>query len=362
MAILLNVSASSPFDRRVHPPDGQPSHCGSEWREEEPLGILVDFLSAIVILLAAAASKAEEPERELNMAKALSRESCETIGTALGRSWLQGYKTHGLPEYDYICVREETPAGCREDWIVFRLSFEQCCLSNDFGGTAEAEWINKAFTEEVQAVLKITDLAERLRKDRDTVVFLQSIEPTMLRTVSWSLWLTFVIMKIHRLEVAQNTLQDWIMNKTTTSILDELKSRGIVKPAITLDLSSSMPYQELMTGYIETNAAFVDVAGERVCDSGEAQGRGACFVATVVCTERSAVLTVLRRYRDNVLIDSLFGRLFLALYSLAGPGLAGIVSRFSCTKAIGRTIVVRLAWRLRKFSCSPNVRVEDVHR
>lgn len=66
---------------------------------------------------------------------------------------------------------------------------------------------------------------------------------------------------------------------------------------------------------------------------------GPCFVATVAFGEGTAELTVLRRFRDEALLPTPPGRLFVRAYYAAGPSLAALVGARPSARAATRWLL-----------------------
>lgn len=72
----------------------------------------------------------------------------------------------------------------------------------------------------------------------------------------------------------------------------------------------------------------------------------ACFVATVAFGPDAPELTVLRRFRDDVLSRSMSGRAFISLYYRHGPALAAVVEARPGLKALTRRALARVVAHL----------------
>jgi len=63
--------------------------------------------------------------------------------------------------------------------------------------------------------------------------------------------------------------------------------------------------------------------------------KSGCFIATTVYGDyNSSEVKILRRYRDDILLNSTLGRVFIYFYYLIGPFLAKLINIFKLTKAI----------------------------
>lgn len=76
-------------------------------------------------------------------------------------------------------------------------------------------------------------------------------------------------------------------------------------------------------------------------------GGGGCFVATAVFeTSDCLELETLRRFRDERLLKTFLGRLFVQAYYRFGPSLAGFVKRRSMLKRVVRRALEAFCDRL----------------
>jgi hypothetical protein len=76
--------------------------------------------------------------------------------------------------------------------------------------------------------------------------------------------------------------------------------------------------------------------------------RGPCFIATAVFPQNAPELTILRRYRDEVLRPTPFGRRAIWIYYRLSPRLAAWIGRSQLKSRYARRLLTKIAWRLNK--------------
>ena len=85
---------------------------------------------------------------------------------------------------------------------------------------------------------------------------------------------------------------------------------------------------------------------------GYSRGRRAgksCFVASAAFQDpHHPCVRILRRYRDDVLQQTIFGRLFIDIYDIAGPYAATVVERRPWLRKAARRLLVASAWSARR--------------
>jgi hypothetical protein len=78
---------------------------------------------------------------------------------------------------------------------------------------------------------------------------------------------------------------------------------------------------------------------------------GKCFIATAAYgTEQAEDVVQLRNYRDTVLRQTKFGRMFIAIYEVTSPPLARLIFRSKLARSLVRSLIVRPARRLADYS------------
>ena len=80
----------------------------------------------------------------------------------------------------------------------------------------------------------------------------------------------------------------------------------------------------------------------------EPEHHSKCFIATAVHGENSVEVATLRRFRDDVLRTSSFGRAFIASYERLSPPLAAAIAERPALQNIARRVIVTPAYRLAK--------------
>ena len=79
--------------------------------------------------------------------------------------------------------------------------------------------------------------------------------------------------------------------------------------------------------------------------------KGACFIATAAYgSPLAAEVVLLSRYRDEVLLSSKLGRLFVRAYYRASPPLAAFIARVAFLRIATRELFVAPLVKLLKFS------------
>ena len=74
------------------------------------------------------------------------------------------------------------------------------------------------------------------------------------------------------------------------------------------------------------------------------KAKGGCFVATAACGDPFAPeVMALSAFRDDVLLQTRFGRLFVRLYYAVSPSIAAVIARSSALRYVAMTIFVQPA-------------------
>lgn len=100
--------------------------------------------------------------------------------------------------------------------------------------------------------------------------------------------------------------------------------------------------QENLQKYRKTEGVYASAAQEQTTKSG-----GGCFIATAACGGPLAPeVVVLSAFRDDVLLRSRLGRIFVDLYYWISPPLAAVIARSVSLRRATMTLIVRPAARL----------------
>ena len=77
-----------------------------------------------------------------------------------------------------------------------------------------------------------------------------------------------------------------------------------------------------------------------------------CFVATATYGDKNqAEVRFLRRFRDEVLVKSLIGRLFVYLYYIVSPPVSIVISRISLFRFLSRLLLNKIIRVIEAATC-----------
>jgi hypothetical protein len=97
-------------------------------------------------------------------------------------------------------------------------------------------------------------------------------------------------------------------------------------------------------GYLIANEAFEEHlhAGTRKTTSSGSESKGGCFIATAACGSPIAPeVIVLSAFRDDVLLRSRIGTVFVGLYYAVSPPIAAVIARSAALRRAAMACVVR---------------------
>ncbi len=143
-------------------------------------------------------------------------------------------------------------------------------------------------------------------------------------------------------------LSDTERNRYFENIMNEMKQYPLDSALLSISIVKTK-YPKLYTEYLDTLGADIKkyMNSLNATASTNFQNSSAsssiCFVATAAFgTPWAPEIDVLRRWRDTVLVKSIAGRLFIAVYYKVGPYIAKVVEKSALLKQLVRNMIYEL--------------------
>jgi hypothetical protein len=168
--------------------------------------------------------------------------------------------------------------------------------------------------------------------------------PSILSAIEASLMNFLRVFIMHEFQPRiRQTLENRVNAAIATAMGRALAADGSLPAGVTLSIRSvNVTAAQDGTGTIQVRGA-LGAYGGVISKFPQTTGGGQCFIATAAVGRNSQEVRLLRDFRDNHLLRSRAGRMFVSIYENVSPPLARMVARSMLLRNITRRLIVEPA-------------------